>query len=54
MKVRARISAGRARFVAMSQTIRRVITWEQGAFGIFTAVFIAAAYAVLYPRKEEA
>jgi hypothetical protein len=34
--------------------LRQVITWEQGSFGIFTAVFIAAAYAVLYPRKEEA
>ena len=33
---------------------RQVITWEQGAFGIFTAAFIAAAYAALYPRKEEA
>jgi hypothetical protein len=33
---------------------RRVITWEQGAFGIFTAAFIAAAYVALYPRKEEA
>ena len=33
---------------------RQVITWEQGAFGIFTAAFIAAAYAVLYPRKEAA
>ena len=34
--------------------LRQVISWEQGAFGIFTAVFIAAAYAVLYPRKEAA
>ncbi len=33
---------------------RHMITWEQGAFGIFTAAFIAAAYAVLYPRKEAA
>jgi hypothetical protein len=34
--------------------LRGVITWEQGVFGIFTAVFIAAAYAALYPREEEA
>ncbi len=34
--------------------LRQMITWEQGAFGIFTAVFIAVAYAALYPRKEEA
>ncbi len=34
--------------------LRHVISWEQGAFGILTAVFIAAAYAVLYPRKEVA
>jgi hypothetical protein len=32
--------------------LRRVVSWEQAAFGIFTAAFIAAAYAVLYPRKE--
>ena len=29
---------------------RQMITWEQGRFGIFVAVFIAA----LYPRKEAA
>jgi hypothetical protein len=34
--------------------LRRLVTWEQAAFGIFTAVFIVAAYAALYPRKEEA
>ncbi len=33
---------------------RQIVTWEQASFGIFTAVFIAAAYTVLYPRKEEA
>ena len=33
---------------------RHIVTWEQASFGIFTAVFIAAAYAVLYPRKEAA
>ncbi|MEO6788556.1 MAG: hypothetical protein ABI318_20740 [Chthoniobacteraceae bacterium] len=34
--------------------LRQMVTWEQGSFGIFTAVFIAAAYVVLYPRKEAA
>lgn len=34
--------------------VRQVVTLEQASFGIFTAVFIVAAYAVLYPRKEEA
>ncbi|MEO6755516.1 MAG: hypothetical protein ABIP85_27405 [Chthoniobacteraceae bacterium] len=34
--------------------LRGVVTWEQASFGIFTAAFIAAAYAVLYPRKEGA
>ena len=34
--------------------LRGVVTWEQASFGIFTAVFIAAAYVVLYPRKEVA
>jgi len=28
------------------------VKWEQAAFGIFAAVFIAAAYVALYPRKE--
>ena len=34
--------------------LRQVVTWEQASFGVFTAVFIAAAYLVLYPRKEAA
>ncbi len=34
--------------------LRNVVTWQQAAFGILAAAFIAAAYAVLYPRKEEA
>ena len=34
--------------------LRGVVTWEQAAFGIFTAVFIVAAYVFLYPRKEAA
>ena len=34
--------------------LRRVVTWEQASFGIITAVFIAAAYLVFYPRKEAA
>ena len=34
--------------------VRGVVTWEQVSFGIFAAVFIAAAYLVLYPRKEAA
>ena len=32
--------------------LRGVVTWEQVSFGIFTAVCIAAAYLVFYPRKE--
>ena len=38
----------------ISCALRKVVTWEQASFGIFTAVFIAAAYLVLYPRKEAA
>jgi hypothetical protein len=34
--------------------LRQLVAWEQAAFGILTAVFIGAAYAALYPRKEEA
>ena len=34
--------------------VRGVVTWEQASFGIFTAVFIAAAYVVMYPRKVAA
>ena len=34
--------------------LRGVVTWEQASFGIFTAVFIAVAYVILYPRKEAA
>ncbi len=34
--------------------LSQVVTWPQASFGIFTAVFIAAAYVALYPGKEEA
>ena len=34
--------------------VRGVVTWEQASFGIFTAVFIAAAYVFMYPRREAA
>ena len=34
--------------------VRGVVMWEQAAFGIVVAAFIAAAYAALYPRKEVA
>jgi len=34
--------------------MRGVVMWEQAAFGIVVAGSIAAAYAVLYPRKEVA
>ena len=34
--------------------VREVVTWNQASFGIFTAVFIVAAYLALYPRKEAA
>jgi hypothetical protein len=33
---------------------RGIVRWEQAAFGIFTAVFVATTYVVLYPRKEDA
>ena len=36
-----------------SCVLRQVVMWEQASFGIFAAIFIAAGYAVLYPRKEE-
>ena len=36
----------------VSCVLRGVVTWEQASFGIFTALFIAAAYLALYPRKE--
>ena len=36
-----------------SCVLRQVVMWEQASFGIFAAIFIAAAYVVLYPRKEE-
>ena len=32
--------------------VRGLVTWEQASFGVLTAVFIAAAYLVLYPREE--
>ena len=34
--------------------LRGVVTWEQASFGIFTAIFIVAAYLAFYPRKEAA
>ena len=34
--------------------LRGAVTWEQASFGIFAATFIAAAYVILYPRKEAA
>jgi hypothetical protein len=34
--------------------LRQIVTWEQASFGIFAATFIAAAYLILYPRKEAA
>lgn len=34
--------------------VRSVVTWEQASFGIFTAMFIVAAYLAFYPRKEAA
>ena len=34
--------------------LRQIVTWKQASFGVFTAVFIAAAYTALYPRKEPA
>ena len=38
----------------IAYAVRGLVTWEQASFGIFTAVFIAVAYLVLYPRKEAA
>ncbi len=32
---------------------RQLVTWEQAGFGIILAAFVALAYLVLYPRKEE-
>jgi len=29
-----------------------IVTWQQGAFGIFVAAFISVAYLVLYPRRS--
>ena len=34
--------------------VRELVTWNQASFGIYTAVFIVAAYLALYPRKEAA
>ena len=32
---------------------RGMVTWDQAGFGIIMAVFVAVAYLVLYPRKED-
>ena len=29
-----------------------IVTWQQGAFGIFVAAFIGLAYVLLYPRRS--
>lgn len=39
--------------IGVTYLARGVVSWQQAAFGLFTAIFITVAYLVLYPRHAQ-